>query len=122
MRAEPTLSLNLVRDVGEVLEYHFMVNALVAGSVVAVMAGLLGWFMVLRRETFAGHTLAMMALPGATAAALIGVPATWGYFAFCGAAALAIGAQPAGDGARGVSSPRASARCRRWRWRSASCS
>ena len=65
------------------LEYHFMVNALLAGSVVAVMAGLLGWLMVLRRETFAGHTLSMMAFPGAAGAALIGVAATWGYFVFC---------------------------------------
>jgi zinc/manganese transport system permease protein len=59
--------------------------------VVAVMAGLLGWFMVLRRETFAGHTLSMMAFPGASGAALIGVPATWGYFVFCVAGGLAIG-------------------------------
>jgi zinc/manganese transport system permease protein len=97
MQAEPTLSLNLVRDVEEVLEYHFMVNALLAGSVVAVMAGLLGWFMVLRRDAFAGHTLAMMALPGATGAALIGIPATWGYFVFCGAGALAIGGSTGGE-------------------------
>lgn len=107
MRAEPTLSLNLARDVGEVLEYHFMVNALVAGSVVAVMAGLLGWFMVLRREAFAGHTLAMMALPGATAAALIAIPATWGYFVFCGTAALVIG-RSAGGGRRAWSEQSAS--------------
>jgi len=56
-----------------------------------VIAGLLGWFMVLRAQTFAGHTLAMMAFPGATGAALIGVAAAWGYFVFCGAGALAIG-------------------------------
>jgi zinc/manganese transport system permease protein len=87
----PTLGWNVVRDVSQVLEYHFMVNALLAGSVVAVMAGLVGWMMVLRRETFAGHTLAMMAFPGASGAALLGVPAAWGYFAFCGAGALAIG-------------------------------
>jgi zinc/manganese transport system permease protein len=87
----PTLSWNLVRDLGEVLEYHFMVNALLAGSVVAVMAGLVGWLMVLRREAFAGHTLSMMAFPGASGAALIGIPAAWGYFTFCGAGALAIG-------------------------------
>ncbi len=98
MQAEPTLSLNLLRDAGEVLKYHFMVNALIAGSVVAVMAGLLGWFMVLRRETFAGHTLAMMALPGASGAALLGIPAAWGYFAFCGASALAIGRTSGGEG------------------------
>ncbi len=87
----PTLTWNVVRDASEVLEYHFMVNALLAGTIVAVMAGLLGWLMVLRAQTFAGHTLAMMAFPGATGAALIGVAAAWGYFVFCGAGALVIG-------------------------------
>jgi zinc/manganese transport system permease protein len=87
----PTPSWNLARDVSEVLEYHFMVNALLAGSIVAVMAGLVGWVMVLRREAFAGHTLSMMAFPGASGASLVGIPAAWGYFAFCGAGALAIG-------------------------------
>ena len=46
MGTEPQLSWNLAHDVSEILEYHFMVNALLAGSVVAVMAGLLGWLMV----------------------------------------------------------------------------
>ena len=91
MGTEPHLTWNLVQDLSEVLEYHFMVNALIAGSVVAVMAGLLGWLMVLRKETFAGHTLSMMAFPGAAGAALIGVPAMWGYFVFCVAGGLAIG-------------------------------
>jgi zinc/manganese transport system permease protein len=89
--AHPTLSWNVARDVSQVLEYHFMLNALLAGSVVAVMAGLVGWVMVLRREAFAGHTLSMMAFPGASAAALAGVPAAWGYFLFCAAGAAAIG-------------------------------
>jgi zinc/manganese transport system permease protein len=53
--------------------------------------------MVLRREAFAGHTLAMMAFPGASAAALIGIPAAWGYFAFCGAGGLAIGRLSGGE-------------------------
>jgi zinc/manganese transport system permease protein len=99
MSTNPHLSPNVVHDVGEVLEYHFMVNALVAGSVVAVMAGLLGWLMVLRRETFAGHTLSMMAFPGASGAALIGVGAAWGYFSFCVAGGLAIG-RSSGSGRR----------------------
>jgi len=86
----PTLSWNVVHDVGELLEYHFMINALLAGSVVAVMAGVIGWVMVLRGEAFAGHTLSMMAFPGAAAAALVGVPGAWGYFLFCGAGAGAI--------------------------------
>jgi zinc/manganese transport system permease protein len=87
---DPTLSWNVVHDLGELLEYHFMINALLAGSVVAVMAGLVGWLMVLRGEAFAGHTLSMMAFPGAAAAALVGVPGAWGYFLFCGAGAGAI--------------------------------
>jgi zinc/manganese transport system permease protein len=87
---EPTLTWNVVHDVGELLEYHFMINALLAGSVVAVMAALVGWVMVLRGEAFAGHTLSMMAFPGAAAAALVGVPGAWGYFLFCGAGAGAI--------------------------------
>jgi zinc/manganese transport system permease protein len=88
--ANPTLTWNPAHDVGEVLEYHFMINALLAGGIVAVMAGLVGWLMVLREEAFAGHTLSMMAFPGATAAALVGIPGAWGYFVFCGAGAGAI--------------------------------
>jgi zinc/manganese transport system permease protein len=95
--ANPTLTLNLPRDVGEVLEYHFMINALLAGSVVAVMAGLVGWLTVMRRETFAGHTLSVMAFPGAGGAALIGIPIAWGYYLCCAAGALAIG-RFAGEG------------------------
>jgi zinc/manganese transport system permease protein len=95
--SNPQLSWNLAHDLSEMVEYHFMVNALLAGSIVAVMAGLAGWFMVLRREAFAGHTLSMMAFPGATGAALLGIPAVWGYFAFCAAGALAIGRLSAGE-------------------------
>ena len=62
-----------------------------AGTVVAVMAGLVGWMMVLRRETFAGHTLSMMAFPGASGAALAGLPTALGYYLACGIAALTIG-------------------------------
>lgn len=92
----PTLTWNVVRDVGELLEYHFMINALLAGSVVALTAGIVGWIMVVRREAFAGHTLSVMAFPGAAAAALLGVPAAYGYFLFCGAGAAAIGSLSGG--------------------------
>ena len=88
----PELSWNLAHDVAQVLEYHFMVNALLGGGAVAVAAALAGWMMLVRREAFAGHTLAMMAFPGAAAAALVGIAAAWGYLSFCAAGALAIGA------------------------------
>lgn len=101
MSFAPSITANPVTDFNELTTYPFMVNALEAGTVVAVMAGVVGWFMVLRRESFAGHTLSVMAFPGAAFALLVGLPATVGYFAFCGLAALAIGI-----GARG-GAPRA---------------
>ncbi len=87
----PTLTWNLVKDVHELLVYQFMVNALQAGTIVAVMAGVVGWFVVLRRQSFAAHTTAMMAFPGASGAALAGLPTALGYYLACGVAALAIG-------------------------------
>ncbi|HTA97107.1 MAG TPA: metal ABC transporter permease [Solirubrobacteraceae bacterium] len=87
----PTLTWNLVKDVHELLVYQFMVNALQAGTIVAVMAGVVGWFVVLRRQSFAAHTTAMMSFPGASGAALAGLPTALGYYLACGIAALAIG-------------------------------
>lgn len=89
--SNPTLSWNLVKDVHELLAYQFMVNALEAGTIVAAMAGVVGWYMVLRRQAFAGHTIAVMSFPGAAGAALAGVATALGYYVACGIAALAIG-------------------------------
>jgi len=98
----PTLSWNLVSDVRELLSYQFMVNALEAGTIVAVMAGVVGWYMVLRRQSFAGHTIAVMSFPGAAGAALAGVPSALGYYLACGIAALSIG-RSGGSAGRGRS-------------------
>jgi zinc/manganese transport system permease protein len=84
------LSWNPAADVRSLLQFHFMVNALEAGTAVAVMAAAIGWFMVLRRQTFAGHTLAVIAFPGAAAAALAGLPLAAGYFGACAAGAVAL--------------------------------
>jgi zinc/manganese transport system permease protein len=84
-------SLDPIWDFNQLTAYPFMVNALQAGTIVAVMAGVVGWFMVLRRQTFAGHTLSVMAFPGASAALLLGLSAAAGFFVFSGLAALIIG-------------------------------
>jgi zinc/manganese transport system permease protein len=47
---------------------------------------------VLRRQTFAGHTLSVAAFPGASLAVLLGFSTMLGYFGFCVAAALLIAA------------------------------
>jgi zinc/manganese transport system permease protein len=84
------LSWNPITDLQQLFAYPFMVNALEAGTIVAVLAGVTGWFMVLRRQTFAGHTLSVIAFPGAAAASLAGLPLAIGYFGFCGLGALAL--------------------------------
>jgi zinc/manganese transport system permease protein len=86
------LSWNLLIDVQQMLSYPFMVNALRVGGIVAIMSGAVGWMMVLRRESFAGHTLAVIGFPGAAAAAWLGVVVGYGYVAACLSAAVVIAA------------------------------
>ncbi len=100
----PHLGWNIVTDVRQLLEFPFMVNAYRAGTIVAVIAGALGWFMVLRRQAFAGHTLAIVSFPGAAAAILAGISAVIGYFAAAVGAALVIAAVPRSTGGRAGSS------------------
>jgi zinc/manganese transport system permease protein len=95
--ANPTPSLNVIEDVRQLFTFPFMVHALAAGTIVAVLAATVGWYMVLRRQSFAGHTLSVMAFPGATGAALAGLPASLGYYLACGIAALAISRTPRTD-------------------------
>lgn len=90
------LSWNLVDDVRQLLQFPFMVNALRAGTIVAIVAGAIGYFMVLRRESFAGHTLALIGFPGAAGATWLGVNESLGFFGFCVAGALVIALVPAG--------------------------
>lgn len=85
---------NLVTDVRQLLEFHFMVNALRAGSIVAVVAGAIGYVMVLRQQSFAGHTLALLGFPGAAGAVWLGLDASVGFFGFCIAAAVILGLVP----------------------------
>ncbi len=98
----PSLSLNLIDDLNALFTFPFMVNALEAGTIVAVLAAVVGWYMVLRRQSFAGHTLSVMAFPGAAGAALAGLPTALGYYLACGGAALLMrGAR----GSPGLGSP-----------------
>jgi len=94
---EPHLSINPISDLEQLLSYPFMVNALEAGAMVAVLAAVVGWLMVVRRESFAGHTLSLMSFPGAALAALVGWPLVSGYYVFCVGGALAIAAGAEGS-------------------------
>jgi zinc/manganese transport system permease protein len=73
-------------------EYEFMQNAFAASGIVAVLAGVVGYFLVLRGQTFAGHALSHVGFTGATGAVLVGVSPLWGMIGFTLAAGVGMGA------------------------------
>lgn len=92
------MAASLLAEVGyqsnwvDVLQTNFMRNALAGGTLVALAAGLVGYFVVIRRDGFAAHALAHIGFPGATGAVLVGAPVLVGLATFCIAGGLAIGA------------------------------
>jgi len=75
-----------------ILTSPFMRDALLGGTIVALAAGLIGYFVVIRNTAFAAHALAEIGLPGATGAVLVGLPVAVGLGVFCVGGALVIGA------------------------------
>ena len=75
----------------EMFAYDFMRNAFAAATMVAIVAGVVGFFLVLRQQTFAGHALSHVGFTGATGAVLIGVPPLWGLLAVTLAAGIGMG-------------------------------
>jgi zinc/manganese transport system permease protein len=71
--------------------YDFMQNAFAAAGIVAVLCGLVGFFLVLRSQTFAGHALSHVGFAGATGAVLIGVSPLWGLLVMTMVAGIGMG-------------------------------
>jgi zinc/manganese transport system permease protein len=69
----------------------FMVNAWVVATIVAVVAGLVGFFTVLRGSAFVAHAIPNGSFAGAAAAALVGVNTLIGLGVFSLGGALGIG-------------------------------
>lgn len=80
-------------------DYEFMRAAFLAGTIVAIVAGAVGYFLVLRNLAFAGHALSHVGFAGATGAVLIGVAPLWGLVLFTALAGAAMGML--GDRVRG---------------------
>jgi zinc/manganese transport system permease protein len=87
----PLLAVEFQENWLEVLQSSFMRNALIGGSMVAIAAGLLGYFVITRQNAFAAHALAHIGFPGATGAILVGAPVTLGLAVFCVGGGLLIG-------------------------------
>jgi zinc/manganese transport system permease protein len=83
-------SWDLLADLQLLLQFHFMQNALVVGTLVALLAGAIGYFVVLRGQSFAAHMLSQVGFPGAAAGVLLHVSPVVGLIVFCVAGALGV--------------------------------
>ena len=73
------------------LEYDFVRSAFAAAGIVAVVSGLVGYFLVLRGQAFAGHALGHIGFTGATGAVLIGISPLGGLVLVTVAAGVGMG-------------------------------
>lgn len=84
-------SFNIISDLQVMFQYDFMVHAFQAGTIVAIVAGIVGYFVVLRRSSFAAHALSHVGFTGAAGAVLIGINPIFGLLAFTMSGGLLMG-------------------------------
>jgi len=77
-----TFSPNLISDLQDMWQYDFMRHAFEAGTIVALVAGFIGYFVILRRSSFAAHALSHVGFAGAAGAVLIGLNPLAGLLLF----------------------------------------
>ena len=87
-----TFNINPWIDLQQMLQYQFMQHAFEAGTVVAIIAGIVGYFVVLRRSSFAAHALSHIGFSGAAAAVLFAVSPVYGLLLFTSVGGLGIAA------------------------------
>jgi zinc/manganese transport system permease protein len=85
-----TFSFNILSDLQSMWQYDFMRHAFEAGTIVAIIAGIIGYFIVLRRSSFAAHALSHIGFAGAAGAVLLGVNPIIGLLVFTSGGGFAI--------------------------------
>jgi zinc/manganese transport system permease protein len=76
----------------DLFRYDFMVHAFEAGTIVAIVAGTIGYFVVLRGSAFAAHALSHIGFAGATGAVVLGLSPILGLLVFTVGSGVIIGA------------------------------
>ena len=82
MNISTTFSWNLFSDFQAMWHYAFMRHAFIAGTLVAIVAGIIGYFIVLRQSAFAAHALSNIGFAGAAGAVLLGFSPLVGLLSF----------------------------------------
>jgi zinc/manganese transport system permease protein len=85
-----SFSLNLLADLQQIWHWEFMQHAIEAGTVIAFTAGIVGYFVVLRRSTFAAHALSHIGFAGAAGAVVIGANPVLGLLLFTTGGGIAM--------------------------------
>jgi zinc/manganese transport system permease protein len=75
----------------DLLGYSLIQNAFLAGTIVAIVAAIIGYFIIVRGLTFAGHALSHIGFAGAAGAVLLGVEPVFGLLLFTICAGIGIG-------------------------------
>ncbi len=76
----------------DLLRHDFVQNAFLAGMIVAIISGFVGYFVVLRGQAFTCEALSHIGFAGALGAALVGASSLEGMFVFTLLAAIGMGA------------------------------
>lgn len=73
-------------------QHEFVQNAFIGGGIVAILCAIIGYFVVLRAQAFAGEALADIGFAGAAGAAVLGIGSLLGTIGLTLLAALGMGA------------------------------
>jgi zinc/manganese transport system permease protein len=77
-------------DFNQIWQYSFMRNAFIAGTMIAVVGGVVGYFVVLRRLSFASHALSHVGFAGAAGAVLVNINPLVGLMVFTSGGGIAM--------------------------------
>lgn len=81
---------NLLIDFQQMIQYPFMQHAFEAGTVTSIIAGIIGYFVVLRGSTFTAHAFSEIGFAGAAGAVLVSIPPVFGLLAASSAGGMII--------------------------------
>src|SRR5437667_3413903 len=85
-------SFNLLSDLQDMWSYQFMQHAFEAGTLIAIIAGVVGYFVVLRRSAFTAHAFSEIGFAGAAGVLLLNIDPIVGLLLGSSLGGLAIAA------------------------------